>query len=149
VGSEQKYLLSLELVVGGIMKKELDCIILTRQELQIMKVVWMLGSATVKDVCTTISKSKPTAYTTVLTLMGILEEKGALTHSRTGRAYVYKPLLSRRQATLNQVEDVLERFFDRNPQKMIEYVLENESMGASQLENLRNLLEVGKVNQVA
>ena len=76
------------------MKRDLDSIILTRQELQIMKVVWERGSATVKDVCEVMSKRKPTAYTTILTLMGILEEKGALSHVRSGRAYLYKPLLS-------------------------------------------------------
>jgi BlaI family transcriptional regulator, penicillinase repressor len=135
--------------VGGKMKKNLDAIILTRQELQIMKIVWTLGTATVKDVCDAISKNKPTAYTTILTLMGILEEKGALVHSRMGRAYVYRPLLSRRQATFNQVDDVLERFFDSNPEKMIEYVLENEHIASSQLENLRNILDEGKINQVA
>jgi BlaI family transcriptional regulator, penicillinase repressor len=134
---------------GGKMKKDLDSIILTRQELQIMKVVWRMGSATVKDVCDAISKNKPTAYTTILTLMGILEEKGVLVHSRVGRAYIYKPLLSRRQATRNQIDDVLDRFFDSNPEKMLEYVLENEVKGAEQLGALRSLLEIGKENQVA
>ena len=108
------------------MKKDLDSIILTRQELQIMKVVWDLGSATVKEVCDVISQKKTTAYTTILTLMGILEEKGVLVHSRSGRAYVYKPLLTRQQATKNQVNDVLTRFFDGNPEKLIANILENE-----------------------
>jgi predicted transcriptional regulator len=134
---------------GGKMKKDLGSIILTRQELQIMKVVWKLGSATVKDVCDIISQYKPTAYTTILTLMGILEEKGALVHSRNGRAYVYRPLLSRRQATRNQMDDVLERFFDNNPEKMIVYVLENEITDEAQLENVRNFLDGVKEHQVA
>lgn len=77
--------------VGGRMKKDMDSIILTRQELQIMKVVWDRGAATVKEVCDIMSQQKVTAYTTILTLMGILEEKGALVHTRSGRAYVYKP----------------------------------------------------------
>lgn len=131
------------------MKRDLDSIILTRQELQIMKVVWRLGAATVKEVCGVISQMKPTAYTTILTLMGILEEKGALIHSRTGRAYVYKPLLSRRQATRNQVDDVLARFFDGNPEKLVEYIVENEIKGTEQLDNVRTLLEMGRENQVA
>ena len=131
------------------MKRDLDSIILTRQELQIMKEVWKLGAATVNDVCKAISQRKPTAYTTILTLMGILEEKGALVHSRPGRAYVYKPLLSRRQATRNQIDDILARFFDSNPQKLIEYVVENEIAGSEQLEHVRRLLDAGIENQVA
>lgn len=123
------------------MKKDLDSIILTRQELQIMKVVWDKGEATVKEVCDAMSQRKVTAYTTILTLMGILEEKGALIHTRSGRAYVYKPLLSRQQATRNQVRDVLTRFFDGSPEKMIENVLENEITAPEQLWTVKNMLE--------
>jgi BlaI family penicillinase repressor len=131
------------------MKKDLDSIILTRQELQIMKVVWELGVATVKEVCNAMSQRKATAYTTILTLMGILEEKGALIHSRSGRAYVYRPLLSRQQATRNQVHDVLVRLFDGDPERLIENVLENEVKDTDQLENVRILLESRQENQVA
>jgi len=131
------------------MKKDLDSIILTRQELQIMKVVWDRGVATVKQVCDAICQKKATAYTTILTLMGILEEKGALIHSRSGRAYVYRPLLSCQQATQNQVHDVLTRFFDGSPEKLIASVLENEITAPEQLESVRNLLESKQQNQVA
>jgi BlaI family penicillinase repressor len=131
------------------MKKDLDAIILTKQELQIMKIVWERGAATVKDVCGAMSKSKVTAYTTVLTLMGILEEKGALTHSRSGRAYVYRPLLSRQQATQNQVQDLLMRYFDGCPEKLIENVLENEVKAPEQLGTVRSLLESKQEHQVA
>jgi BlaI family transcriptional regulator, penicillinase repressor len=131
------------------MKKDLDSIILTRQELQIMKVVWERGAATVKEVCDSMSLKKVTAYTTILTLMGILEEKGALVHSRSGRAYVYKPVLSRQQATRNQVRDVLTRFFDGCPEKMIETVIENEIKGPEQLGTVKSLLESREENQVA
>ena len=107
------------------MKKDLKRIIFTPQELQIMKVIWELGAASVKSVYSVISRKKNTAYTTILTIMGILESKGALTHTKSGRAFIYRPLLSREQATRNQISDVLDRFFDGNPQKLIESVQEN------------------------
>ena len=131
------------------MKKDLDSIILTRQELQIMKIVWELGAATVKDVCDSISKRKATAYTTILTLMGILEEKGALSHSRSGRAYVYKPLLTRQQATNNQIQDVLVRFFDGKAEKLMADLLEHEIKAPEQLSALRDLLEARQEHRVA
>jgi predicted transcriptional regulator len=131
------------------MKKDLDSIILTRQELQIMKVVWDRGSATVKDVCDVLSRQKATAYTTVLTLMGILEEKGALRHVRLGRAYLYRPLLSRQRATRNQVRDLVTRFFDGKPEKLIESVLDHEVTDAEQLGNVRSLIESRQGFQVA
>jgi BlaI family transcriptional regulator, penicillinase repressor len=131
------------------MKRELDSIILTRQELQIMKVVWDMGAATVKEVCDIMSQAKPVAYTTILTLMGILEEKGALVHTRSGRAFLYNPLLSRQQATRNQVRDVVCRFFDGSPEKLIEDVLDNETFDPGQLRNVRSLLESRQENLVA
>jgi BlaI family penicillinase repressor len=131
------------------MKKDLDSILLTRQELQIMKVVWERGAATVKEVCDVISQRKATAYTTILTLMGILEEKGALIHSRSGRAYLYKPLLTRQQATRNQVHDLVTRFFDGKPEKLIADLLENEVNAAEQLGSAKNLLEAAREHNVA
>ena len=108
------------------MKKDLDSYILTRRELPIMKVIWERGSATVQEVCDVISEKRPTAYTTILTLMQILEKKGALIRKRTGRSYRYSPLFSKRQAIRNQVNDLLFRFFDGNSDKLIEQVLDYE-----------------------
>ncbi len=131
------------------MKRDLDSLILTRQELQIMKVVWEKGSATVREVCETMSQRKPTAYTTVLTLMGILEEKGALAHIRSGRAYIYNPLLSSRQAVHNQIHDVIVRYFEGSPEKLVESVLDAEITDPEQLGSLRRLLETRCQEQVA
>jgi BlaI family transcriptional regulator, penicillinase repressor len=131
------------------MKRDINCIILTRQELQIMKVIWELGAATVKDVCDIMSHTKAVAYTTILTLMGILEEKGALAHTRAGRAFLFRPLLSRRQATRNQVRDVITRFFDGSPERMMEDILENEVLDPDQLESVRSLMDSRQENLVA
>ena len=130
------------------MKRDLDSIILTRQELEIMKVVWDRGLAKVGEVCEIISNKKPTAYTTILTLMGILEDKGVLSHARSGRAYVYKPLLTRQQATRNQIEDVITRFFEGRPEKLIESLLQFELVQPDQLEAPINLFKKSEV-QVA
>ena len=135
--------------LGGGMKKDINSIILTRQELQIMKVIWSLGTATVKDVCDSMSRNKAVAYTTILTLMGILEEKGALTHTRSGRAFLFRPLLSRRQATRNQMRDVIARFFDGNPERLMGDVLENEALDPDQLESVRILLDSRQEHLVA
>ncbi len=131
------------------MKRDLDSLILTRQEFQIMKVVWEKGSATVREVCEDISQRKPTAYTTVLTLMGILEEKGALSHTRLGRAYIYRPLLSHKQAVHNHIHDVITRVFEGSPEKLIESVLEHEVKDPELLASLRRLVELRSQQQVA
>jgi BlaI family transcriptional regulator, penicillinase repressor len=131
------------------MKKDLDSIILTRQELEIMKVVWDRSSAKVGEVCEIISQKKQTAYTTVLTLMGILEEKGALSHVRAGRAYIYQPLLSREQATRNQICDVINRFFDGRPEKLLENVVELNLAPRDKLKGFLSLLKMKFEREVA
>jgi len=130
------------------MKKDPDSIILTRQEFQIMKVVWELGAASVREVCHTLSRQKATAYTTVLTLMGILEDKGVLTHIRSGRAYIYRPLLSREQVTRNQIVDLVARLFDGRPEKLIESVLENQEIPPGRLRDLIDRIKLQEEQQV-
>ena len=131
------------------MKRDMESIILTRQELQIMMVVWELGSATVKDVCSTMSRQKKTAYTTVLTLMGILEDKGALVHQRNGRAFIYRPMLSRAQATQNQIRDLVRRFFDGKTEKMIEAIRQLECVDGKQGGEAPELAKPREQHQVA
>ena len=116
------------------MKKEMSSILLTRQELQIMKVIWEMGAASVKNVYSVISKKKPTAYTTILTIMGILESKGALTHTKSGRAFIYRPVLTKQQATRNHVHDIIDRFFDGNPDKLIANIRSNNIKEANAAE---------------
>jgi predicted transcriptional regulator len=133
------------------MRKGLDVysILLTRRELQIMNVIWEEGSATVKQVCDAISRRKPTAYTTILTFMSILEQKGALLHTKSGRAYVYKPVLSREQATQNHVRDVIVRFFDGCPEKLIADVMENDAKVLDSFEGSKDIPEHWQANEVA
>lgn len=133
------------------MKKDLDVrfILLTRRELQIMNVIWQEGEATVRQVCDAISKQKATAYTTILTFMTILEQKGALAHTKSGRAYIYRPILSREQATQNHVRDVITRFFDGNPEKLIADVMENDAGAMESCRDSKDLIESWQANEVA
>jgi predicted transcriptional regulator len=85
---------------------------LTPQELAIMKVVWKLDSATVRDVYEALRVRRTIAYTTVMTMMKILEEKGYLTKVRVERAYVYRPTKPRQQVVGAMVRDFVDRVFD-------------------------------------
>jgi len=108
------------------MKKDLDSYILTRQELLIMKIIWDRGSATVREVCDILSQRKAIAYTTILTFMQVLERKGVLVRSRIGRCHLYRPIFSRHQATRNQVTELLDHYFDGNPNMLIDTILKKE-----------------------
>jgi BlaI family transcriptional regulator, penicillinase repressor len=128
---------------------DLDSILLTRGELQIMKVVWDEGAVTVKEVRLILSRHKAIAYTTVLTFMHILERKGALSHTRSGHAFLYRPILSRSQATRNHVRDAIERFFDGRPEKLLAEVLSNDIVSPEQLGYARSLLGLWHEKEVA
>ena len=85
---------------------------LTPQELAIMKVIWRLGSATVRDVYEELRTERTIAYTTVMTMMRILEDKGYLTKSSADRAFVYAPARPRHQVVGAMVRDFVDRVFD-------------------------------------
>jgi BlaI family penicillinase repressor len=85
---------------------------LTPQELNIMKVVWRLETATVRDVYDALQAKRPVAYTTVMTMMRILEEKGYLKKSAAERAHVYRPAKPRQQVMGSMVKDFVDRVFD-------------------------------------
>jgi BlaI family penicillinase repressor len=116
------------------MKINLKSFILTRRELQIMKVVWDRESATVQDVHDVLTRIKPMSRNTILTMIRILEQKGALIHRRCGRSYIYEPILSRSQATQNQIRDLVARYFDGKAVKLLETVIQNEINEPEQLE---------------
>jgi predicted transcriptional regulator len=85
---------------------------LTPQELAIMKVVWRLEKATVREVYEALRDKRAVAYTTVMTMMKILEEKGFLKKTRVERAYLYRPAQPRQKVIGSMVRDFLDRVFD-------------------------------------
>ena len=82
---------------------------LTDHELEIMKVVWARGSATVRDVYGELLKHRKIAYTTVMTVMGVLEQKGRLNKSTDGRAYLYTPSQPQSEVVTSMVRDFVGR----------------------------------------
>ncbi len=118
-----------------------ESFLLTRRELQIMKVIWDRESVTVDDVYDALVPRHAIARNTVLTMIRILEHKGALTHKKFSRAFIYEPLLSRQQATRNQVRDIIRRFFDEKPEKLIEMVLQDDIKEREQLEMAKSIID--------
>src|SRR4030095_8656496 len=92
---------------------------LTPQELAIMKVVWRLESATVRDIYEQLRENRDVAYTTVLTMMKILEQKGYVKKTRVDRAFVYRPARPRQQVLGGMVREVTDRRFDGASRPML------------------------------
>ena len=98
--------------------------VLTEQELEIMKIVWGRGTATVRDVYEELLTHRKIAYTTVMTMMGILEQKGHLNKSADERAYVYTPTQPQREVLGNMVQDFVKRVFNGSAKPLLVHLIE-------------------------
>jgi len=118
---------------------------LTGAELRLMQILWGKGRATVAEVAAALPKQLDLAYNTVLTTMRILETKGYLRHEKAkdARAFVYVPVVEKEQATRSAVRQLLRRFFGDSPEALVLNLLDDETIGASELKNIRKLLGKG------
>lgn len=114
---------------------------LTPQELRIMKIVWRLKRATVRDVHDALCAQRAIAYTTVMTLMRILETKGYLEKSAQERAYVYRPTRRRDHVMAAMVREFLDRVFDGAPQGLLLHLAKAGRLTAEQRRLVKTLLE--------
>lgn len=114
--------------------------VLTEQELEIMKIVWDLGApATVRDVYQALRERRQIAYTTVMTMMGILEQKGYLSKEHGERAYVYRPAEARQKVVRGMVRDFLNRVFDGSAKPLLVHLVEDERLSREELAEIAAL----------
>ena len=116
---------------------------LTEAELRLMEVIWRLRKGTVAEVVEALGRSPAPAYNTVLTIMQILERKGYLRHTppKAGRAFIYHPMVNRRQASRNAVRNLLSRFFGDSPEALVLNVIEDQKLTDTELQRVRRLLK--------
>jgi BlaI family transcriptional regulator, penicillinase repressor len=114
---------------------------LTPQELAIMKVVWRLEKATVRDVYQALREKRPVAYTTVMTMMKILEEKGYLTKARIERAYIYRPARPRQQVVGAMVRDFVDRVFDGTAGSLLLHLAKDRRLSKDERASIRRAIE--------
>jgi predicted transcriptional regulator len=117
---------------------------LTDAELRLMEVLWDKGSATVGEVVEAMPKRTPLAYSTVLTTLRLLEEKGYLTHVKEGRAFIYQPAVGREEACESAVSHLVRRFFNGSHGLLALNLIENKRIDASELKRLRKTIGEAK-----
>ena len=114
---------------------------LTPQELAIMKVVWSMKRATVRQVYETLREKRVIAYTTVMTMMKILEDKGYLKKVLVDRAHVYQPVKPRQQVIGAMVRDFLDRVFDGAPDRLLVHLARDGGLTDKQKRIVNQLIE--------
>jgi predicted transcriptional regulator len=111
---------------------------LTDAELRLMEVLWDRGSGTVSEVMDGLPKNVALAYSTVLTTLRVLENKGYLRHIKEGRAFVYRPAVNREQARESAISHLVHRFFNGSPELLMLNLVEGRKVNSKQLRQLRD-----------
>ena len=111
----------------------------TGRELDIMSVLWRAGSGTVAEVRESLGDDA--GYTTVLKLLQILEEKGAVTHEKEGRAHRYIPLVPRQNAGGRALKRALNKIFHGSAELLLATLVEGRAFSRSELERMRAILD--------
>jgi predicted transcriptional regulator len=114
---------------------------LTPQELAIMKVVWRLEPASVRDVYEALRKERPIAYTTVMTMMNVLEDKKYLEKKSNGRAHIYTPTKPRHQVIGAMVRDFVDRVFDGASGSLLLHLAKDSRLPDRQRKAVQRIIE--------
>ncbi|OFW37161.1 MAG: CopY family transcriptional regulator [Acidobacteria bacterium RIFCSPLOWO2_12_FULL_67_14b] len=114
---------------------------LTGQELEIMKVIWPLGQATVRDVYDDLRARRTIAYTTVQTMMNILETKGHLKKAPGEKAQTYAPVRPRQQVVRSMVREFVDRVFDGSARPLLVHLLKEKGLTDRERRELQKLLD--------
>jgi BlaI family penicillinase repressor len=109
---------------------------LTDGEARLMRVLWDEQSATVADVAARLKSN----YSTVQTMLRILEAKGYVTHEKAGRAFTYKPLVDQTQARRRALSHLVSGLFNNSPALLVLNVLEDERIDPRELSRLKQLI---------
>jgi len=117
--------------------------VLTEAEQRIMRVLWAKGEASVREVTDELEASYPVAYNTVLTLLRILTEKDYVSPRQDGRAFIYRPLVSRAEARTRALKKLLSTFFEGSPTALAQHLLKTETISAEELQELQEEIERG------
>jgi predicted transcriptional regulator len=113
---------------------------LTATELEMMNVIWRLGSCTVSQVQEDLRPDRELAYSSVSTIIRILEQKGFVTSSKAGRGHLYCAAMAKRDYQTLSLEHVVRQVFDDTPSLLVQRLLDSRNLSENELAQIRALL---------
>jgi len=114
---------------------------LTDAEARVMAVLWRTEHATVSDVVDALAGAAPVSYSTVQTILRILEMKGYVRHEKIARAFIYHPVVDQRQARKRALHHLVSRLFEGSPSLLVLNVLDDDELDDDERERLKKLIE--------
>lgn len=112
----------------------------TPAELEVLRVIWERGPSTVREVMNALNQERPRAYTSVMSLMNVMAEKGLLRTQPQGRAFVYSAQVSQARTQSDIVRDLLRRVFDGSASALVMHLLEEAKPDSKELDEIRKTI---------
>ncbi len=113
----------------------------TESELEILRVLWERGEATVRDVHEELSKTKDAGYTTTLKLMQIMHEKGMVKRDESSKTHKYTPLISREKTQKQFVGKMIDTLFQGSSSQLVMQALGNHKASKEELDEIQKLID--------
>jgi BlaI family transcriptional regulator, penicillinase repressor len=114
---------------------------LTDSEQSIMQILWDKGEASVREIADILSEEKTTAYTTVQTMCKILADKGYADFHKQGKAFIYTPKITQKDARQGALTSMLNKFFGGSPEVLAQHLLNETDIDLKDLEELQNKID--------
>jgi BlaI family penicillinase repressor len=116
---------------------------LTDHELELMRIIWERGEATVRDVYEDLLRRRRIAYTTVMTTMKTLEQKGYLKSSQQDRAFLYRPARPKAKVIKDMVRQFIDRVFGGSAQPLLVHLLRERHISESDIDYIDRVVKQG------
>lgn len=117
---------------------------LTDVEHEFMEILWRLGEGTVQDVIDGLPKGRNLAYTSVSTILRILQQKKVLAASKSGRKHIYRPLLSKHVFANRSVEKLIQQVFEGDSIELVSHLLDKKRISVEEIKKIQKLLNEKK-----
>lgn len=113
----------------------------TAGELEVLKVLWDRGPSTVREVMEVLHEERPRAYTSVMSLLNVMTDKGLVVREPRGRAFVYQPKMNRGRTLRRMVGNLLGRAFEGSTSQLVAHLLDQTKPSRAELEEIRRAIE--------
>ncbi len=113
----------------------------TPGELEVLKILWERGPSTVRQVMETLNKERKRHYTSFMSLLNVMAEKGLVTCASQGRAFVYEAAVSEEKTSGKLLEDLLQRAFEGSASALVARLLDRSSPSAEELKRIHELID--------
>ena len=113
----------------------------TPAELEVLQLLWRRGPSTVRQVMEALNRRRRRAYTSVMSLLGVMTDKGLLKRRLKGRAYLYEPRVAREKTVGQMLQDLLGRAFDGSAASLVARLLDESSPSPRELAEIRDTIE--------